>query len=65
MKVAFDEYFTTCVESNRAQFLFFHALRYPAQESACRQPRGAIRPGDTQRPPYVPPAGNGPAPATR
>ena len=34
LKVAFDEYFTTVAEYNRAQFELFHALGYPARELA-------------------------------
>ena len=34
LKLAFDEYFTTVAEYNRAQFELFHALGYPAQELA-------------------------------
>ena len=30
--MAFDEYFTTVAEYNRAQFELFHALGYPARE---------------------------------
>ena len=62
---AFDEYFTTVAEYNRAQFELFHALGYPAQEVALRQPPGDILPVDTARPPFLPPVGNGPPPATR
>ena len=32
LKTAFDEYFTTVAEYNRAQFELFHALGYPARE---------------------------------
>ena len=32
--MAFDEYFTTVAEYNRAQFELFHALGYPAREVA-------------------------------
>ena len=38
LKVAFDEYFTTVAEYNRAQFELFHALGYPAREVACLRP---------------------------
>ncbi len=34
LKMAFDEYFTTVAEYNRAQFELFHALGYPAREIA-------------------------------
>ena len=43
LRVAFDEYFTTVAEYNRAQFELFHALGYPAQELAVEHPPGAIR----------------------
>ena len=65
LNVAFDEYFTTVAEYNRAQFELFHALGYPAQELASLRPPGEVLPVDTARPPYLPPVGNGPPPATR
>jgi len=65
LNVAFDEYFTTVTEYNRAQFELFHALGYPAQELAQLRPPGEIVPVDTTRPSYLPPVGNGPPPATR
>ena len=65
LKAAFDEYYTTVAEYNRAQFEMFHALGYPAGEIAYRQPPGNIEPVDTSRPAYLPRVGNGPPPATR
>jgi hypothetical protein len=65
LKVAFDEYFTTVAEYNRAEFQLFHALGYPAREIASVRPPGAILPVDTARPAYLPPVGEGPPPATR
>ena len=65
LNVAFDEYFTTVADYNRAQFELFHALGYPASEVSCMHPPGEIVPVDTARPPYLPPVGNGPPPATR
>jgi outer membrane protein TolC len=65
MKQAFDQYFTTVADYNRAQFDLFHAMGYPARELADLQPPGAIQPVDTTRPGYLPPVGNGPPPATR
>ena len=65
LKLAFDEYFTTVAEYNRAQFELFHALGYPAQEITYLRPPGNIEPVDTARPAYLPPVGNGPPPATR
>ena len=65
LNVAFDEYFTTVADYNRAQFELFHALGYPAQEVALQHPTGEILPVDTARPGYLPPVGNGPPPASR
>ena len=65
MKLAFDEYFTTVADYNRAEFELFHALGYPAQEITYLRPPGNIEPVDTARPDYLPPVGNGPPPATR
>ncbi len=65
LKLAFDEYFTTVAEYNRAEFQLFHALGYPAQEITYLRPPGNIEPVDTARPDYLPPVGNGPPPATR
>ncbi len=65
LKLAFDEYFTTVNDYNRAQFELFHALGYPAGEIAIRRPAGEIQPVDLERPAYLPRVGNGPPPATR
>jgi hypothetical protein len=65
MKLAFDEYFSTLADYNRAQFELFHALGYPAQEITCLKPPGSVQPLDTTRPAYLPPVGHGPPPATR
>ncbi len=62
---AFEEYFTTVAEYNRAQFELFHALGYPAREITYLRPPGNIQPVDTARPQFLPPVGNGPPPATR
>ena len=62
---AFDEYFTTVAEYNRAQFELFHATGYPAGEVAGVRPPGEAMPVDTSRPAFLPPVGNGPPPATR
>lgn len=61
---AIEEYFTTVAAYNRAQFELFHALGYPAYEISTRRPPGDIVPVDTGRPPFLPPVGNGPPPAT-
>jgi outer membrane protein TolC len=65
MKTAFDEYFTTVAEYNRAQFELFHALGYPAGEIAQLRPPGEAEPVNLERPAFLPPVGNGPPPATR
>jgi outer membrane protein TolC len=65
MKLAFDEYYTTVADYNRAQFELFHAMGYPAQEITLRQPTGNVEPVELARPNYLPPVGNGPPPATR
>jgi outer membrane protein TolC len=65
LKVAFDRYFSTVADYNRAQFELFHALGYPAREIACLRPAGEIQPIDLGRPLFLPPVGNGPPPATR
>src|SRR5436305_630633 len=65
LNVAFDEYFTTVAEYNRAQFDLFHALGYPARELTQLRPPGEALPVDTARPAYLPPVGHGLPPATR
>ncbi len=65
LNVAFDEFFTTVAEYNRAQFELFHALGYPAQEVSWLRPPGEVQPVDTARPAFLPVVGNGPPPATR
>ena len=44
LKLAFDEYFTTVADYNRAQFELFHALGYPAHELAQIRPPGELVP---------------------
>jgi hypothetical protein len=65
LNLAFDEFFTTVAEYNRAQFELFHALGYPAQEVTSLRPPGEVQPVDTARPAFLPPVGHGPPPATR
>jgi hypothetical protein len=65
LNTAFDEYYNTVAEYNRAQFDLFHALGYPAREVTCLRPPGEVQPVDTNRPSFLPPVGNGPPPATR
>ncbi len=65
LNVAFEEYFATVAEYNRAQFELFHAMGYPAQEVALEHLPGELREVDLSRPGFLPPVGNGPPPATR
>jgi outer membrane protein TolC len=65
LNIAFNEYFTTVADYNRAQFELFRALGYPAQEIALQHPTGEILPVELARPQSLPPVGNGPPPATR
>jgi len=65
LNVAFNEYYTTVAEYNRAQFDLYHALGYPAAEIALRRPPGEAAPVDLSRPGYLPRVGVGPPPATR
>jgi outer membrane protein TolC len=65
LQVAFDEYFTTVADYNRAQFELFHALGYPAREVASMRPPGEAAPVELSRPAYLPAVGHGPPPATR
>lgn len=60
LHIAFSEYFNTVADYNTAQFLFFHALGYPAREIAYRRPPGEILPVNTRRPGYLPAVGTGP-----
>ena len=62
---AFNEYFTTVAEYNRASSNYSTRLGYPAREIARFQPAGEVVPVDTNRPIYLPRVGNGPPPATR
>ena len=65
LNVAFNEYFTTVADYNRAQFELFHSLGYPAKELTVLRTPGTVEPVDTNRPRYLPPVTNGPPPATR
>jgi outer membrane protein TolC len=65
LRVAYDQYFGTVADYNRAQFELFHALGYPAREVSALRPPGNSVPVDTNRPTYLPPVGVGPPPATR
>jgi outer membrane protein TolC len=65
LNVAFNEYYATVAEYNRAQFDLFHALGYPAHEVAVARTPGEPIPIDAERPGYLPRVGDGPPPATR
>jgi outer membrane protein TolC len=65
LMTAYNQYFSTVADYNRAQFEMFHALGYPAREVAAVHPPGDPAVVDTSRPGYLPPVGAGPPPATR
>ena len=52
---AYDNYFSTVNEYNRAQFRLFRALGYPAGILACERSSGPIVPVDTSRPAHLAP----------
>ncbi len=54
---AYDRYYRTIAEYNRAEFQLFHALGFPARTVAVEQPLGELQPIDTQRPPQMAPVG--------
>ncbi|HEY5313780.1 MAG TPA: TolC family protein [Pirellulales bacterium] len=62
---AYDQYFATVADYNRAQFALFHALGYPAREVTALRPPGQVMQVDINRPTFLPPVGIGPPPATR
>ncbi len=65
LNIAFNEYFTTVAEYNRAQFELYHALGYPARELTVDRVPGEVIPVNIERPAYLPQVGNGPPPAQR
>ncbi|HTU25233.1 MAG TPA: hypothetical protein VMF30_07540 [Pirellulales bacterium] len=65
LTVAFDEYFATVADYNRAQFEMFHALGYPAQEVTLKRTPGTPVSVDTGRPEFLPAVGTGPPPVPR
>ncbi len=62
---AYNQYFATVADYNRAQFEMYHAIGYPALDISEFHPPGEVAPVDTSRPDYLPPVGEGPPPATR
>ncbi|HWB00271.1 MAG TPA: TolC family protein [Pirellulales bacterium] len=65
LMTAYDQYFATVADYNRAQFALFHALGYPARELSALRPPGEAELVNTDRPGYLPRVGVGPPPATR
>jgi hypothetical protein len=65
LMTAYQDYFKTVAEYNRAQFALFHALGYPAFELVGMQPAGDIMPVNTDRPFGLPGVEEGPPAATR
>jgi outer membrane protein TolC len=58
LATAYENYFASVNDFNRAQFRLYHALGYPASILAYRQPLGEIYPVDTSRPEPLPPVPN-------
>ncbi len=52
---AYDRYFQSVNDYNRAQFQLYRALGYPAGILACERTQEPILPVDTNRPPPLPP----------
>ena len=52
---AYDNYFLSVNDYNRAQFRLYRALGYPACILACERPTGEVLPIDTSRPPPLAP----------
>ena len=52
---AYDNYFVSANDYNRAQFRLFRALGYPAEVLASKVSAGPLLPVDTSRPPQMAP----------
>jgi len=52
---AYDNYYISVNDYNRAQFRLYHALGYPAGILACERTPGEVKPVDTTRPPEMAP----------
>jgi outer membrane protein TolC len=61
---AYNNYFLSIGDSNRAQFQLYRALGYPASILACERTPSDIKPVDTTRPPQMAPV-NAPEPCQR
>ncbi len=57
LRRAYDLYFSSLGDYNRAQFRLYRALGYPAGILACERMTGDIMPVDTPRPPQMAPVG--------
>jgi outer membrane protein TolC len=58
---AYNNYYVSVADYNKAQFQLFWALGYPAKALACERNNGDIRPVDMSRPPQMAPV-NAPPP---
>jgi hypothetical protein len=61
---AYENYFLSVSDYNKAQFQLYRALGYPAGILACERTGGDIRPVDTSRPPQMAPV-HAPPPCER
>jgi outer membrane protein TolC len=61
---AYNNYYVSVADYNKAQFQLFWALGYPARVLACERNNGAIHPVDTSRPPQMAPV-HAPLPCQR
>ncbi len=52
---AYDNYYISVNDYNRAQFRLYHALGFPAGILACERTPGEVKPVDTSRPPQMAP----------
>ena len=65
LMAAYQDYFKTVAEYNRAQFALFHAMGYPALDLIGMQPTGDVMPVNTDRPFGLPLVDEGPPAANR
>jgi outer membrane protein TolC len=52
---AYENYYTSVGDYNRAQFQLYRAMGYPADVVACQRTPGEVQPVDTTRPPQMAP----------
>lgn len=55
LQQAYDNYYLSIADYNRAQFRLFHAMGFPSEILSCMRSAGEIVPVDTTRPPLMPP----------